>query len=264
MAIRVTVLILLLSLSLHGPATAATSSCLKCHPAHHTALDRCIGCHRGDERTTRRDIAHINLVPGALVRYRVPGDPSVETGRQWIDKAGCRRCHTLNVKGNGLATNLDRVSGRHPLNLLSSILKPVTAMPNFRFDDKTAANLVNAIQSSAQSDSRSSRKPPVIVRFNEKAKQRENVFEKRCGGCHQVLTKDFGGIGKGIAGPNLSGLLTVFYPSSYGKGQRWTDDRLKQWIKNPRDSRPNARMQPVTVKKEELVELYRYFLTEAN
>lgn len=265
MAIRVTVLILLLWLSLRGIATAAaSSSCLKCHPSHHAGLDRCTGCHSGDDRATRKQITHLNLVPGRLVQYRIPGNPAVEPGRQWIEKSGCRRCHTINAKGNKLASNLDRLTGRHPLDLLASILKPVASMPDFRFDEETAGQLVNAILVAAKPDRSDSRKVPVVVRFNRKGDQQENTFEKRCGGCHQVLTKDWGGIGKGVAGPNLSGLLTGFYPTTYGKSQRWTDDRLRQWIANPRDSRPNARMQPVPVKREELTELYKYFRTQTD
>lgn len=259
MAVRVTVLILLLGISLDGTATGAMPSCLKCHPAHYEEIGRCTDCHKGDDRTTRMEIAHLNLITGALVRYRVPGNPSPETGRQWIDKAGCRRCHTINARGNILATNLDRISGRHPQDLLSSILKPVTSMPDLRFDEKTAAHMVNAILSSARSDNQSTSKLPVIVRFANKWEQRKNIFEKRCGGCHKVLTKEFGGLGNGTAGPNLSGLLTDFYPATYGKAQRWTEDRLRQWIANPRNFRANARMQPVLINIVELTELYAYF-----
>lgn len=257
--IRIPVLILLLSISIAATSTAAPPSCLNCHPPHYAELDGCTGCHRGDDRTTRMNIAHLNLVPGFLAHKKIYNDPVIETGNQWLKKSGCRRCHTVNGRGNNLAANLSRIGGRHPLSLLSSILSPATGMPDFGFDKQTAGYMVNAILASAQTEKTEPGKTPVIVRFRDKGDQKDNIFEKLCGGCHQILTKACGNSGKGVVGPNLSGLLTRFYPASYGNGLSWSHDRVRQWLANPRNSRPNARMRPISVKKEELRELYQFF-----
>lgn len=205
------------------------------------------------------EIAHRDLVPGNLARYRLPNDPAVARGTKWLGKAACRRCHTTGGTGNRLAGNLDRLSHRHPRALMKSIREPVSFMPDFHFDEPTAADLVNAILAGASKHLGSVGDPPQVIRFSTGNNLQENVFVKRCGGCHRMLTMRLGGVGKGDIGPNLSGLLTRFYPASYGQGEPWNRDRLEKWLANPRQSRPLARMQPVRLEKKDFRDLLEMF-----
>jgi cytochrome c2 len=254
-AIRVAVLTVAIFLAVACPATAAISSCLYCHQVHYAAISSCSGCHRGDERTFRKEVAHGKLIPGGLVRYRIPGDTSAETGMRWIERTGCRRCHTIKRVGNRLATNLDRLAGRHPVQIRESIMRPVAFMPDFRFDAVTASLLVNAILAAAEPVEINRRTTPVTVRFTVNRRDVENIFAKRCGGCHRLLSERFGALGTGNAGPNLAGLLTDHYPRTFARGEPWTGRRLKSWLANPRTSRPLARMQPVPLEKAEFRQL---------
>jgi len=257
--IRHAILTSLLLTALSTNAFAASPACLTCHPPHHGEWGSCTGCHRGDGRSLRMEIAHRDLVPGNLARHRLPNDPAVARGTKWLEKAACRRCHTTGGTGNRLAGNLDRLSHRHPRALLASIREPVAFMPDFRFDEPTAADLVNAILAGAAKQRGNAAEPPLVVRFSKGDDLRENIFVKRCGGCHRMLTTRLGGVGRGDVGPNLSGLLTKFYPANYGRGEPWTRDRLEKWLANPRQSRPLARMQPVRLEKKEFRDLLEMF-----
>jgi cytochrome c2 len=66
-----------------------------------------------------------------------------------------------------------------------------------------------------------------------------------------VLTSRFGGLGNSAIGPNLSGLLTEYYPPTYKEKERWTVDALGKWLKNPREIRKLTQMPPqkLSVKK---------------
>ncbi len=84
-----------------------------------------------------------------------------------------------------------------------------------------------------------------VVHFEDEKRSRENSFVKHCGPCHRILSERYGGLGKGDIGPNLSGLLTEFYPKTYRDAETWTIEKLRKWLENPRSSRPAARMRPV-------------------
>lgn len=249
MAACVAFLTLLVGLNVAGHAAAATPVCLECHSAHYSALDNCTGCHRGDGRTARRNVAHSGLVPGHLVRYRVPNSSVAENGEEWIRNSGCRRCHAFKETGNRLAGSLDRLSGRHPVRILESLIHPVSFMPDFRFDNETASAIVNAILASQRPDNGGSADAPFAVRFTKHRGDGGKMFDRHCGGCHRILTRSFGGLGRGSAGPNLSGLFTDHYPKSFAQGEQWTPSHLKGWLANPRKSRPLARMQPIALDK---------------
>ena len=70
---------------------------------------------------------------------------------------------------------------------------------------------------------------------------------KHCGGCHRALTEKLGSLGGGGVGPNLSALFTPFYPGRYREGEPWREQRLREWLKNPRKARPSAVMPPVVL-----------------
>lgn len=257
MDLRTSLLTVLLPIVLVGasPASGMPPACLSCHPAHFADRGTCIGCHLGIDRTLRKDIAHLDLVPGRLLRYRIPGDPAVKRGTQWIDRGGCRRCHSIHGAGNRLAGDLDRSVGRNPNKILASILQPVIFMPDFRFREENAAELVNALLAGARRDPERKGEVPSVVRFGDRDERSENVFVKRCGGCHRVLIRRLGGLGKGDAGPNLSGLLSRFYPRASGDGKTWTVERLRKGLDDPRRARAFARMPPVRMPRNEFTEL---------
>ena len=238
-----------------SPASGMPPACRSCHPVHFADRGTCIGCHLGNDRTLRKDIAHLDLVPGRLLRYRIPGDPAVKRGTQRIDQAGCRRCHSIHGAGNRLAGDLDRSAGRNPNKILASILQPVAFMPDFRFPEENAAELVNALMAGARRDPDRKGEVPSVVRFAGRDDRSENVFVKRCGGCHRVLSRRLGGLGKGDAGPNLSGLPSRFYPRTSGDGKIWTVERLRKWLDDPRRARAFARMPPVRIPRKEFTEL---------
>lgn len=89
-----------------------------------------------------------------------------------------------------------------------------------------------------------------MVHF-ETARKGENVFEKRCGPCHKILSAELGGVGRGTIGPNLSGFFSEFYPPTAAGNRRWDAPALEKWLKNPRQSPPGTQMLPVWSKKEE-------------
>ena len=255
MAFHLPVLILLALLSCAQHALAAKPSCLACHPTHYEAVGSCALCHRGNDRTERKNLAHLDIIPGRLALWRISGNAATENGSRLLERYACRRCHISGATGNRLATNLDRVAGKHPRKILDSILKPVVFMPDFSLGDREAGELVNTVLANAERNKNDNSRAPQVVRFTETGTTQENVFSKRCGGCHRILTGTRGPLGKGSVGPNLSGLLTPYYPANYTNGDSWNAGRLGKWLANPRTVRPFALMQPVRMDKRELSEL---------
>ena len=243
-----------------GEALAARISCLKCHRSHYREKGSCVGCHGGDPRSERPAIAHHDLVAARFSWSSIPGSAQRERGNKLRDTFACRRCHATAGKGNRLASSLDRLpAGTTPENLAQSIRFPALFMPQFRFDERQAVDLVNAILAGAREAGRngkeSAKETPQVVHFQAKRPGQENVFEKRCGACHRVLTRILGGFGRGGIGPNLSGLMSRHYPRSAAKNSQWSPAALEKWLKNPRESRDATPMRPVPLEKAELERL---------
>lgn len=231
---------------------AAKTLCLNCHKPHYEAVGSCIGCHRGNEKTNRIDIAHHNLIPARFAYFTIAGTPAVERGRKLVEMFACRRCHTTAGKGNRLATDLDLLfSARTPQQMFTSIRSPVLFMPDFRFDDRQITDLVNALLAGGKGAGEKRGETPLVVHFEEGRPAIDNGFVKLCGPCHKALTKREGGVGKGEIGPNLSGLFSPFYPRTFRDRESWSVDRLRTWIENPRRVRANAQMQPIRLKGED-------------
>jgi cytochrome c2 len=145
-----------------------------------------------------------------------------------------------------LAVNLDRLApDTAPPAIFDSIKSPVLFMPNFHCDNLQIASLVNAILAISEQVTPGIRETAQVVHFEDEIRIRENSFVKQCGPCHRILSERYGGLGKGDIGPNLSGLLTEFYPNTYRDAERWTIEKLRKWLENPRSSRPTARMRPM-------------------
>lgn len=246
-----TLLILLLLLGLPGLA-AAQGSCLKCHPSHYSEVGSCTHCHRGDPRTDRVELAHHDLIAGRFAWFALPDSPLTQYGVQLVGQAGCRRCHQSGGKGNALASDLDRLlPAARPEEVLQSIRQPVLFMPDFAFPEATAVMLVNALFSHSLQAEKPVGETPLVVHF-EGVERSENPFDKHCGGCHRLLTRQWGGLGSGLVGPNLSGLTSEFYPVPFREGEPWNAERLKKWLENPRAVRPQVRMRPQVLEAAEL------------
>lgn len=251
--------ILSLLLLLLPALAAAEGRCDKCHPPHYATAGSCTACHRGDPRTERFDLAHADLIDGRYAYFALPESPVTQYGRQLLEQTGCRRCHNSGKKGNLLASDLDRLlPGARPEEVLQSIRQPVLYMPDFAFAENTAGSVVNALFANSAQAVRVDGEVPLVVHF-EGVERSENLFEKHCGGCHRLLTKTWGGLGRGTIGPNLSGLFSEFYPRRFRDDERWSAENLEKWLKNPREFRKAARMAPPRLKEEERKQLLEFF-----
>lgn len=235
---------------------APGEGCRSCHGPHYTERGSCVSCHRGNGRSVRRAIAHHRFIPADLAHFTIPGSPRVEEGKRLAERFGCRRCHTLGCRGTRLAADLDRLADDDPARLPGAIQRPVPFMPDFRFDGRQAADLVNAVMAFASAAPLSSGDElPLVIHFASPHRAKENLFEQKCGGCHRILTSREGALGSGDVAPNLSGLLTPFYPTPFKPGEPWTAERLGRWLDNPRTVRPVASMPPVRLSPEEKAQL---------
>ncbi len=249
------VLICILAAVLHcSPACAAQSRqlCLGCHPAHYAERGACTVCHRGNPASGRRNIAHQQLIAGRYAAFTLGNSPSLRAGERLIDQFACRRCHVVGGRGNRLAADLDRsVVRRTPEATAESISHPVQTMPDFHVSQQQTVLLVNALLSASGRTPAGLNDQRQVVHFDRAATAAKDVFSTRCGPCHRALTARLGGLGEGAAGPNLSGLLSPYYPGTFRGRERWTERNLELWIRNPRDSRPLSMMQPVRLTEVE-------------
>ncbi|MEJ2657266.1 MAG: selenite/tellurite reduction operon c-type cytochrome lipoprotein ExtS [Desulfobacterales bacterium] len=258
MGLRVFALIILLGLLWStGPHFyKGHKGCGDCHSPHFETEGTCVDCHRGDPRSRRINIAHYRLIKGEYACFTLPGNSVVKAGRRLIDTSGCRRCHLTGHKGNHLASDLDAsLDKTQPENLSDAIKHPAIFMPNFYFNESDILKLVNAILASSAVYGSDSGETATIIHFEKSRNNSVDMFDKHCGSCHRVLTQQFGGLGQGDIGPNLSGLFSRFYFKNSKDGKSWNSNRLKQWLENPRAIRTNARMPPVRLTADELKRL---------
>lgn len=267
MVIRLVLLIAVIALTWASECLAESASCLRCHDVCHGALTAqqhhdvslrtmgCVDCHRGNPTTRRRELAHYRLIEARHSWYRLPESDVVKRGQHLVDSLACRRCHVLAGKGNSLATDLDRLYHQVlPVEVVTSIRVPAFFMPDFSLQQADVDALINVIFAAGLMPQVSGLQPPQVVHFENDVDE-ENLFEKHCGSCHRVLTTQQGGLGTGDIAPNLSGLLSSFYPKTYKDNQPWDIQGLKKWIKNPRAIRPLTRMLPVVLQEQETIKL---------
>lgn len=249
--------VLLVSFLMIFPVWAAPGRqlCLSCHPAHYSGSGSCTNCHQGNPASGRKNIAHQRLIAGRYARFTMTGDPVLREGNRLLDQYACRRCHVIGGTGNKLSANLDHATARRlPEEMSESIRRPVQNMPNFRVQDEQAVAVVNVLLSAARQQSAVAVRPQV-VHFDQAGSAGKDVFSIKCGPCHRLLTSRLGGLGRGDAGPNLSGLLSSYYPKSFRNREAWNADRLRRWLENPRAIRPGAQMLPVKLSETELRDL---------
>lgn len=254
MAPRLALLTVPLLLALAGclrsrAADRVPDGCGGCHPPHYVAQGACQDCHRGEPGARRRELAHQGLLTGRAAEHPLRHGPAVSEGARLAEQAACRRCHVIDGTGNRFAADLDRtVWRRTQAQLTASILQPVENMPRFGFDRPQAEALIAYLLS------RGDPRAPLEayrVTFTGAGPTSRGVFEEKCGGCHRLLGAN-GPLGRGDAGPNLSGLFTRFYPKTAAGERPWTAEALKEWLANPRKLRPATTMPPVTLTPEEL------------
>jgi cytochrome c2 len=193
------------------------------------------------------------LIEGKYACFTFPDSIVVKDGHRLINTSGCRRCHRTGQEGNLLASDLDTSFEKTlPEVLADAIKNPATFMPNFYFQEPDCTRLVNAILDSGAVYASTSGEDSRVVHFEEDIKDRENIFNNRCGSCHRLLTQPFGGLGQGDIGPNLSGIFSRFYFKNFKDGKSWNADRLKQWLKNPRYIRINTQMPPIKLTEDDI------------
>jgi cytochrome c2 len=237
--------------------------CLACHPPHYVERGVCTACHRGNPASDRRNIAHQQLITGRYAAFTLGGSPLLRRGELFLEQYACRRCHVIGGRGNRLSVNLDHsVERKTPEAITASILQPVQNMPDFHMDEPRAVQLVNALLAEAGRQQTPSGDQRQVVHFDRSGLQGKDLFSAKCGPCHRALTVRLGGLGKGDAGPNLSGLLSPYYPKSFRDKGRWKERDLGEWLKNPRRIRPLATMQPVILTEPEFRELVEILKVE--
>jgi mono/diheme cytochrome c family protein len=240
------------------PAWGAQSRpmCLECHPAHFSAQGSCIGCHRGDPNTRRKNIAHHRLIAGRFALFTKGDSVTVREGKRLLEQFACRRCHVSGGKGNRLATSLDNLpDARTPEEIMSAIRSPALGMPDFRLTEAQAVALVNVIHAGEKQGRGKGQARPLVLHFEAGKQGEKDIFTRKCGSCHRALTENLGVIGSGAIGPNLSGLLSAWYPKTFGEGEAWNTVRLRRWLKNPRAVRPLTDMPPVELSLAEFRQL---------
>lgn len=232
-----------------SPAAEQRPRCLVCHPAHYGEQGGCADCHRGNSRTSRTALAHSGLIRGRYAGFALPGSESAARGRKLAEGMACRRCHLLGGNGTTLAANLDHLlQSRTPETIAMAIVEPALYMPDFRLAPRDRDDLVTAVLAGGLQAAPTVREPPQVVYFTDRKSGQENLFAKQCGACHKLLSARYGGLGSGSDGPNLSGLLTRFYPATFQGNLPWTEERLHRWLKNPRSLRPVTTMRPVLLR----------------
>jgi mono/diheme cytochrome c family protein len=233
-------------------AADAQPVCGNCHAPHYVQEGGCADCHRGDPRADRAELAHARLLTGRAAEHRVPDGPAVREGRRLVEDLACRRCHTVGGTGNRLATDLDQVAwSREQRQLTASILEPVENMPAFGLGREQAEAVIAYLLSRGRP---AAPRDVYRVHFERAAPVSPSVFEEQCGGCHRFLGPA-GALGRGNAGPNLSGLFTSFYPPTAPGEHPWTEKALADWLRNPRALRPVTTMPPVALTPEDWSEL---------
>lgn len=229
--------------------------CLECHSVHHIENGRCPDCHRGNPASGRKNIAHSGLIAGKYVRYTLGTTTYLKNASSLIDQYACRRCHVINGSGNKLAVSLDAAAQqKNGEELVNSIRQPVDSMPRFRLNEEQGILLVNAIYAGARRKHNESG-ASVVVHFDTPKNMNPDVFTRLCGSCHRMLSERRGTLGTGDIGPNISGLLSSHYPKTFRGKDAWTVKGLTSWLNNPREVQRWARMRPVNLSNDELMEL---------
>lgn len=260
--------LLVCQLLLGSVAEAAPfNSCVGCHEPcqgyrladseiHAAAENVCVTCHQGNPLTRRKELAHHFLIDGAYAWYRLPQSEMVQNGQKLVEQLGCRRCHVQRGKGRSLATSLDSLFYRATVAEIENALQqPAYYMPDFLLSQAALHGVIAEVLAAGLVTPVSEEQPPAVIYFEDESEQ-TIPFVKHCGACHRTLTSMQGGLGQGekIA-PNLSGLLSAFYPPTFKDRTLWDVDGLRKWLKNPRRIRPLSLMPPLRLSDQQMNDL---------
>ena len=238
---------------------SAEEMCDSCHidKIHYKSIGLCTLCHRGNGGTSRIKLAHENILDRRYAFFLMTDNWSVFKGNLLIEVAACRRCHTIGDTGNTLAGNLNISTHEKDIKTLTDALKnPFLYMPQFNFSDEQIVYVINGLLNNAFY-SKSTTEGYITVHF-DRAGESENIFDKQCGKCHKVISKQRGPLGEGNRGPNLSGLFTNEF-RSLQEVKKWDNKTLKKWLKNPRKIKKNALMPVIKLKSDELEDIVKIF-----
>ncbi|UOD35111.1 c-type cytochrome [Deferribacteraceae bacterium V6Fe1] len=225
---------------------------MKCHEPHYTREANCTICHRGIDITSRKDIAHFNLITAKYADFLI-NEKVLEKAREIVNDSGCRRCHVLEGRGNILARDLHGTGGKNTGEYIFKMIKePNEYMPDFHFDNSTINKLVKLILfDGVKVVKKENASYPVFLDSDV-----ENVFGKKCGNCHRAVLKNIGPAGKGDIGPNLSGLFSEYYKSKIlTKNKKITEDIFRKWLKNPREISEKTVMPIIALDSKEIDDL---------
>lgn len=222
--------------------------CLNCHVGHYFSYKSCRSCHRGIVKSSRKEIAHYGLIPGRYAYFRFEKSEILRQGNKLIQRAGCLRCHKILDRGNLLATPLDLLPDDIEITKLVDFIKnPPMYMPEFEFRGDQIVKIINVILRAIFYSTKRHKREYYYVHFE--SFEKKDIFSRKCGMCHKILTKIKGGLGKGNIGPNLSGLFTQFYPQ---KSVKINETNLGDWLKNPRSVKELTLMPPVDISPNEV------------
>ena len=224
------------------------NKCISCHNDN-ICMEKgnnCTVCHRGNDKTSRLDIAHYKLIKGDYAEFNNEKSIITQKGIQLINDANCTRCHKIGNTGSNYATDLNSTVKRLSTDeIIKSIQEPVINMPKFKFSKEDYRYLITGLYHyTINAEVKSITQ---VVRLNNKDNATA-LFNNKCGGCHKALT-NIGALGYYDSAPNLSSLKNS-YPD-YLNGKSWNKDNLKKWLLNPRSIKKNATMPKIELNEEE-------------
>lgn len=219
--------------------------CINCHGEH--IKSSCVSCHRGNPDTKRIGLAHYKIISGKFLKYKI--DKKIkEDGDILIKNLGCRRCHIIGKSGNNKGNDLNKIIKKKTTEeIILAIQNPGYFMPDFKIYDSTLILLMNALFSSSNSDT--IERGVNMIYF--KRQQLDNIFDNKCGSCHRLISDKLGFLGKSGIAPNLSGILTEYYPKTKNLKSNTPED-IKIFLKNPRSYNKNSIMPPQEISDIEI------------
>lgn len=246
-------------------AVASKQLCISCHPVHYDKRGTCVDCHLGNPASSRKNIAHAGLRAAAYSLFTLGDKTYITNGELLFQKLSCRRCHISNGRGNRLATSLDIGAKRKTAtDIALAISNPANGMPNFRLCKDQISLLVNTILAGSITNKDAAVEKPLQVHFSNSKEVSEDIFTRKCGSCHRMINQEKGSLGVGNVAPNLSGILTPYYPHTLKGDSKWTFEKVAKWLNNPRNIKPVAIMKPLKLQVFELKELEKIMGIKTN
>lgn len=236
-------IVILFSFNLHGKEL-----CVNCHSEH--IKSSCISCHKGNPNSMRIKIAHENIIKGEFLMYKIDNNIKINS-ENIINDIGCRRCHKIGQYGNTKGSDLNKsINSKNIRDLTNSILAPSDFMPDFKLLPNRITLIMNGLIANSENYEESNSKSIIYL----KNKLEKNLFIEKCGNCHKVISEKLGHLGSGNIAPNLSGILSKYYPKTINLKTNSIED-IKNFIKNPRHFNKHANMPVVELSDEEMKEI---------